>query len=146
MHHLQTKIEIAAPVDRVWSVLLSFGEYPKWNPHLVSVSGIPEVGQPLKVQVRQRGSSDVTVRPTVLVVQPHLELRWKGRFFFLPKFFEGEHYFKLKTTSTGGTLFHNGEVFSVMLVPLFRRMLDGPAKDAFVAANEALKRAAELPK
>jgi hypothetical protein len=49
----------------------------------------------------------------------------------------------LKQNLGGGVTFHQGENFSGILVPLFRRSLDGPTKQGFVAMNEALKREAE---
>ena len=39
-HELITRIEIAAPVERVWSILADFTQYPRWNPFIRSVSGI----------------------------------------------------------------------------------------------------------
>ncbi len=40
-------------------------------------------------------------------------------------------------------MFRQGETFSGLLVPLFRRSLAGATKQGFVAMNEALKREAE---
>jgi hypothetical protein len=80
----------------------------------------------------------------VLGLQPNRELRWKGK-LFLPGLFDGEHYFKLEARPGGGTTFHQGETFGGLLVPLFRRSLDGATKQGFVAMNEAVKREAEKP-
>ena len=84
-------------------------------------------------------------RPTVLAVQPNRELRWKGK-LLVPGLFDGEHYFKLEAKPAGGLTFHQGELFSGILVPLFRRSLDGATKQGFVAMNDALKREAEEPR
>jgi hypothetical protein len=81
-------------------------------------------------------------RPTLLAVSPMRELRWKGK-LVLPGVFDGEHYFQLENAPNGGVLFRQGEKFTGLLVPLFRKSLDGATKQGFVAMNEALKREAE---
>ena len=142
MHHLETQIEISAPAERVWSLLIDFPSYPRWNPFIRSIEGTLEVGQSLKVFIQPPGASGMRFRPTVLAVQPNRELRWKGK-LLLPGLFDGEHYFKLETKPGGGLTFHQGEIFSGILVLLLRRSLDGVTKKGFVAMNEALKREAE---
>ncbi|MHB8771755.1 MAG: SRPBCC family protein [Syntrophales bacterium] len=142
MHKLETQIEIAAPVERVWSLLIDFAAHSRWNPFVRSIEGIPEVGQSLKVFIQPPGSKGMQFRPTVLVVEPNRELRWKGK-LFLPGLFDGEHYFRLESKPGGGLTFRQGEMFSGILVPLVRRSLDSATKQGFVAMNEALKREAE---
>lgn len=81
-------------------------------------------------------------RPKVLAMEPGRELRWKGK-LLIAGLFDGEHTFKLASHSSGGVVFHQGEVFSGLLLPLFRRSLDGATRQGFVAMNETLKREAE---
>jgi len=113
MHRLEASIEINAPAERVWSLLMDFPSYPRWNPFVRSIEGNPAAGESLKV-----------------FIQP-------------PGLFDGEHYFKLEPKSSGRVLFHQGEVFSGLLVPLLRQSLDHETKQGFIAMNEALKREAE---
>ena len=142
MHRLETSIEIAATAGRVWSVLMDFAAYQRWNPFVRSIEGHAKVGQALSVHIQPPGSSGMRFRPTVLAVEPRRELRWKGK-LLLPGIFDGEHYFTLEPKSEGGVTFRQGEVFTGLLVPLFRGSLDGPTQEGFVAMNEALKREAE---
>lgn len=142
MHQLETQIEIEAPIDQVWSLLIDFRSYPRWNPFVRSIEGTLAVGQSLKVFIQPPGSCGMRFRPIVFGLQPNRELRWKGK-LFLPGLFDGEHYFKLEAKPGGGTTFHQGETFSGLLVPLFRSSLDGATKQGFVAMNEAVKREAE---
>lgn len=145
MHHLHTQIEIAAPVERVWSLLVDFPSHSRWNPFVRSIEGSLGVGQSLNVFIQPPGASGMRFRPTVLAVQPNRELRWKGK-LLVPGLFDGEHYFKLEVKPASRLIFHQGEIFSGILVPLFRRSLDGATKQGFVAMNEALKREAEAPR
>lgn len=142
MHHLETQITINASVERVWSLLVDFPSYAKWNPFVRSIEGRPEVGQSLNVFVQPPGNSGMRFRPTVLAVEANREFRWKGK-FLLPGLFDGEHYFRLEAKPDGGLIFHHGELFSGILVPLLRRSLDGATRQGFLAMNTALKREVE---
>ncbi|HEV7618193.1 MAG TPA: SRPBCC domain-containing protein [Burkholderiaceae bacterium] len=142
MHRIETQIEINAPAERVWSLLMDFPSYPRWNPFIRSIEGNPMVGQSLNVLIQPPGSKAMRFRPTVLKVEPNREFRWKGK-LLVPGLFDGEHYFKLEPKPGGGLVFRQGEVFSGLLVPLLKRSLDGATRQGFIAMNEALGREAE---
>lgn len=142
MHRIETQIVIEAPAELVWSLLLDFPSYSRWNPFIPSIAGLLEVGRPLKVFIQPPGANGMKFQPTLLTVEPNRELRWKGK-LLLPGLFDGEHYFLLESKPGGGLLFRQGEIFSGILVPLFKRSLDSVIKQGFVAMNEALKREAE---
>jgi hypothetical protein len=142
MHRLDTQIEIGAPAARVWSILMDFASYPRWNPFVRSLEGTPAVGQPLVAFIQPPGARGMTLRPKVITVEAEHQFRWKGKLLF-DGLFAGEHFFLLKPTSDGRVVFHQGELFTGALVPLLRRSLDGPTKQGFVAMNEAMKREAE---
>lgn len=142
MHKLETQIAIDASVERVWTLLTDFPSHSRWNPFIKSIEGIPAVGQTLKIFVQPPGSDGFRFRPTILTVKPRYELRWKGK-LIMPGLFDGEHYFQLEQNRDGGLLFRQGEIFSGILVPLFRRSLDDATQKGFVAMNEAIKHEAE---
>ena len=141
MQKIETQIEIAAPAGHVWSLLTDFASYPQWNPFIRSIEGQLEIGQQLNVFIQPVGSKGMRFKPSVLVVEPNRELRWKGK-LLLPGLFDGEHYFRIESRPQGA-IFFQGEVFTGILVPLFRRSLDGATKQGFIAMNEALKQKAE---
>ncbi|MFO0490463.1 MAG: SRPBCC family protein [Curvibacter sp.] len=142
MHLLETQITIDASVERVWSLLVDFPSYAKWNPFVRSIEGRAEVGQSLNVFIQPPRSGGMRFRPIVLVAEPNREFRWKGK-LLLSGLFDGEHYFKIEPKPGGGLILHQGELFSGILVPLFRRSLDGATREGFAAMNAALKREAE---
>ena len=142
MHSIETEIEIHASAERVWELLTDFASYPRWNPFVRSIEGELIVGRNLSVFIQPTGSSGMRFRPTLLAVSPSRELRWKGK-LLLPGVFDGEHFFKLETAPNRGVRFHQGERFTGLLVPLFRKSLDGATRQGFIAMNEALKREAE---
>jgi hypothetical protein len=142
MHLLETQIEIEASAERVWSLLIDFPAHARWNPFVRTIEGSLEVGKSLKVFIQPPGANGMRFRPKLLEVRPNRELRWKGK-FLLPGLFDGEHYFVVENRPQGGVIFRQGEIFSGILVPLFRNSLDGATKQGFVAMNEAIKREAE---
>ena len=128
---IRTAMDIAAPVEPVWSVLSDFDAYPDWNPFIIRVDGQPVAGTTLEaiIQPLHTGKAQ-TFRPTVLVARENEELRWRGR-LLIPGLFDGEHYFLIEETESG-TRFVHGEKFRGLLLLAFD-MTD------FIPSFEALK-------
>ena len=141
MHKIETHIEIAASATQIWSLLTDFQSYRYWNPFIRSVEGEVVVGKSLKVFIQPHSSKGMRFKPTVLAAEPNRELRWKGN-LLLPGLFDGEHYFKIESAPER-VVFHQGEVFTGILVPLFKSSLDGATKQGFISMNVALKHRAE---
>jgi len=142
MHEVTTEIEIDASAQRVWAVLIDFADHPNWNPFVREISGLPHVGEKLKVAIQPPGGKGMTFNPTVLVVTPEQELRWLGR-FIIPGLFDGEHYFRVVPLGPGKVRFIHGERFSGLLVMLAKSSLVSGVKAGFEAMNTALKAKAE---
>ena len=140
MRIIQTSIEIAASPSRVWEVLTDFPRHSEWNPFITSISGPLVPGEKLKVRIEPPGKGAMTFNPTVLIVEPERELRWKGK-VLINGLFDGEHSFRLER-SARGTRFEQGERFTGVLVPLLNGVF-GPTEQGFKAMNEHLKRRAE---
>jgi hypothetical protein len=139
MRLIETQIDIAAPVSRVWTVLIDFGAYPDWNPFIKEITGALRQGARLRVRIQPPGRRAMTFRPTLLTVSPHKELRWRGR---LPGLFYGEHAFRLG--DQGRTCrFYQSERFTGVPVPLFTRGLWDATQRGFEEMNVALKMRAE---
>jgi hypothetical protein len=141
-HEIITTIAIPAPPERVWRVLLDFARYPDWNPFVRSIEGQPTEGSELRVSIHPPGGKAMAFRPIVLRHWVGREIRWKGKLLF-PGLFDGEHYFTLTPGTDGSSLFTQGENFTGLLVPLFRRALDSGTKAGFEAMNAALKQRVE---
>jgi hypothetical protein len=141
-HQIETQVQIHAPAERVWSVLLDFPSHAQWNPFIRQIQGRAEVGEKLHVQIQPVGGSEMAFSPTVLVVKPYEEFRWKGQ-FIVPGLFDGEHYFLLRSDGAGGVSWVHGEKFSGLLVPFFRSSLETGTRAGFQTMNEALKKISE---
>ena len=122
MRTIEHVIDIPASPTTVWQVLTETDRYDEWNPFMTELSGEPAVGRRLRVTIRP-GRRSMTFRPTVLAIEEGRLIRWRGR-PGVPGIFDGEHELRLEANPDGGTRFVQREVFTGMLVPLARRVLD----------------------
>lgn len=139
---IATAVEIDAPPARVWEVLTDLPAYREWNPFIVEASGKVAVGETLSLQMVLPGRSPMTIEPTLLIVEPERELRWRGR-LFVPGLFDGEHAFLLTPLEGGRTRLDHVEDFAGLLLPLAKRLIHQETVESFHALDAALaKRAA----
>lgn len=138
---LRTEIEIEAPPQRVWDVLLDFQRYPEWNPFITAVEGEWTVGSRPSLVLSLPESGEMRIRPTVLRNETARELRWRG-VIGVAFLFSGEHFFSLEETSEGRTRLVHGEDFGGFLLRFLNGKLTETAR-AFVFMNHALKKRAE---
>src|SRR2546425_1585572 len=144
MLELRAEIEIDAPPERVWAVLLDFERFPDWNPFIRSIRGQARVGSRLDVLLGASGARPMRFRPTVKAVIPNRELRWLGR-LGLPRLFDGEHIFQIEPLGSMRTRFIQREQFRGLLVPLLARSLNRDARRGFEEMNRALQARINVP-
>jgi hypothetical protein len=138
MLELRTEIEIDAPAERVWAVLIDFERFPDWNPFIRRIHGNAQVGSRLDVLPGASGTRPMRFRPTVKAVVPNRELRWLGR-LGLPRLFDGEHIFQIEPLGPIRSRFVQRERFRGLLVPLLVRSLSRDARRGFEEMNRALQ-------
>ncbi|MCB0219780.1 MAG: SRPBCC domain-containing protein [Chrysiogenetes bacterium] len=135
--HIYTEIDIEAPREQVWAILVDNATYPEWNPYHVRVEGKMEVGEELVVELHKPNGNQLTIEPHVMRVVPLEELTWGGGLWGV---FNGEHVFLLNATSTGGTKLVQKEDFWGIAIPFAE--LD-TIEEGYNLMNEALKKRAE---
>ena len=136
-HKISTQITINASADKVWQVLTNFEAYKNWNPFLTHISGDLRIGGRLNIV-----ASGASFQPTVLKIEKEKEFRWLGH-LMTKGLFDGEHIFQLETQSDGKIKFIHEELFSGILVGLFRKKLDTDIVEGFQEMNQKLKELAE---
>jgi len=139
---LVSSMDIAAPAERVWEVLVDFAAFPAWNPFITQAEGRLKVGGRLTLRMQPVGGSAVTLRPTVVEVVEARRLRWRGR-VGVPGLFDADHLFTVEPSGAATSRLVQQEHFSGLLIPFFQRSLDRGTLPAFQAMNSALKDRAE---
>lgn len=139
---ITTSITINATAEKVWNILADFKNYPNWNPFITSINGELKEGSIIEATMVPPDASVMKFKPTLLVVEENKELRWKGK-LLVKGLFDGEHYFYITDNKNGTATFTQGEKFSGILVPLFKKMITVNTKNGFMLMNEALKKRAE---
>ena len=142
MEEIRTEIEIDAPVNEVWSILIDFKRHAEWNPFIREIAGELREGAQLQINLGPPGKRAMRFKPIVQMVEPQKAFRWLGHLFF-SGLFDGEHIFELETAGKNATRFIQREKFNGLLVKFFRKSLDTDIKNGFIAMNEALKKEAE---
>jgi hypothetical protein len=138
---LRTEIEIDATPKAVWEVLTDRSRYHEWNPFITEFTGELREGATLAVLIAPPDSSEMRFRPRVLRYREDHELRWCGTLGFA-WLFQGEHFFEVHESASGGTRFVHGEDFSGFLLKFLAGKLTNTAR-GFVLMNQALKRRVE---
>lgn len=136
---IQTQIHIQAPVNIVWKILMDFQNYPEWNPFICHISGEPQVGRQLQLEICPPDSSAMKFSPKVLECIKNQSFIWKGK-LLINGIFDGQHQFTLQEQAEGSTLLIHEEYFSGILV----RWIDlSKTEKGFQLMNDTLKKRAE---
>ena len=138
MKEIKTSILIKASPTAIWRVLLDFENYPKWNPFIKSISGIPEAGTKIKIKIHPPGQREMTFKPRLLKVKENKELLWIGHLIF-PGLFDSEHAFVIESIDGSRINFRQEETFSGIFVPVFWKSLYQHTRAGFIEMNQALK-------
>jgi hypothetical protein len=141
MKEVVTEIEINAPPERVWEILTDFAAWGKWNPFLYRVIGEANLGTQVRTFVKALGR-ETKLNCHINTLEPNRELRWEWHLLG-PGLYRGEHSFSIEPLEGNRVKFVNREVFSGLLVPLFRRSINRGTPSGFKAMDQALKERAE---
>lgn len=138
MKRVYATIQIAAAPMDVWTVLTDLSHYRKWHPLYPEASGEIAVGNRITLQNMAPNGRVRTVRPTILVVDPGVELTWKAT---IPGVIGGIHRFELSPEGNGTRLVQS-ETFAGILVPVSGHII-ARAEAGYHAVNKALKKRVE---
>ncbi|CAN5714677.1 hypothetical protein BH10BDE1_BH10BDE1_03630 [soil metagenome] len=136
-HRIEVQIEIDAAPAKVWPVLMSFAEYPEWNPFIIEAKGQGAVGEQMEIQIKPPGNEAVRFRNQILENKKNELLAWRGS-FLVRGLFDGTHYFRLEKVSETKTRFTQGEIFEGLFVGMLKGLLSNTEK-GFRSMNAALK-------
>jgi hypothetical protein len=141
MREFHSEIEIDAPPERVWGVLVHLGAYGEWNPFIVRAKGALDPGQRVEIEIHPPGAEPMPLRPLVLQVTPGKTLRWLNRVGFVG-LLDAEHAFLIEPLEPGRVRFVQRGIFRGFLSPFIGRRVQ-EIFEGVEAMNQALKRRAE---
>ena len=142
MKVLETEIDINAPREKVWNILVNFENYPQWNPFIKSIRGDLKVRKRLEVLIQLPGSKTFRVTPKVTSYKQFHRFSWLGS-VFIYGLFDGHHIFELEENGDQGIKFIHKEEFSGILVPLMWGQLKTKTREGFELMNQSIKELAE---
>jgi uncharacterized protein YndB with AHSA1/START domain len=129
--------EIAAPVDRVWTLLADANSYARWNGSLLSIEG--EIVEGGTVSLVPRANPGRTFKLRVSDVRAPTRMTWsEGMPLGL---FRGVRTFELQDRG-GSTVFSMREVYAGPLAALISRSIPDMT-ESFQQFADGLKEAAE---
>ena len=135
-------VEINAPIEKVWRVLLDFDRYGDWNPFTYKVETDLKIGSPVNLYVKlPRRGSKLQVEYIREVSEPNI-LSWgmtMGAEFLLTAVRE-QH---LKALGCECCTYQSTDAFSGVLTPVVKMLFSHSIRDGFNAMAYALKARAE---
>lgn len=141
MKRIHTQIDIDAPAEKVWDILLDFDRYPDWNPFILEASGQVIPDQKLRVTIKAPAMKAMTFKPRVVAAEDGRRLCWLGR-LGIPGLFDGQHCFELEPLGQDKVRFTHSERISGLLT-YFTAETIARTRQGFEFMNESLKRRAE---
>jgi uncharacterized protein YndB with AHSA1/START domain len=121
--------DIRAPAGKIWALLTSAKDFPRWNSTVSSLEGEIALGNKLELRVPV---SERTFSPQVTELQAPARMVWSDGF---APMFRGVRTYTLTENADGTTGFSMREVFSGLMLPMIRGSLPdfGPPFEQFAA-------------
>lgn len=138
---LKATIDIQAPPEEVWRVLLDFPAYLDWSRYLLSVTGPAVPGSYLHIRYGSERKFRF-LKALVLQVTPTKTFRWLSN-LGVPGLLDREHGFFLEYIFDGGTRLRQTVSFGGFLAPFLWRQLEPLTAEGCTDFNHAIKRRAE---
>jgi len=139
---ISDKVEIHAPREIVWDILVDLKRYPEWNPFTYRVDSTLRPGDPIDLYVRMPIRGDRLQTEQVKVVDRPRELSWgmKLGFEFLVKALREQHLEKVSDTSC---TYQTSDALAGLLTPLVVSLFKADMQNGFNSMAYALKTRAE---
>lgn len=133
-------IELEAPLEKVWTTIIDFKNYHRWNSQLSYLGGEVAPGGRLHLKLSVAGATPYEFKPAVSQWQDQAVFAWIARTGGIPRIFDGEHFFEMKTLGNGKTLLVNREEYRGVLSLLMQQLpMMKLAPQGFERMNQELK-------
>ncbi len=139
---IKTQVDIHASAQRVWQILTEFQDYPAWNPFITKIAGQTQEGENVRFWFTLPFGGSLPARATILNSLPEVELRWAGA-LPIPGLLRAEHYHVIEVLGINRVRFHQGEIFTGLLVAPFWPLFSARGVHLYEQSSLALKQRAE---
>lgn len=136
---VRTEIDIAAPPQAVWDVLVKIDGWPEWNTTVAKATGTAALDGDLDVTMfAEDGVSDgPRYQPKIIQLDAATHLEWRAT--MLAGFvFTNDKVVQLQPTATGTKVIHI-ERFSGMMLPLMTGVMNEGVPPILNTMNKDLK-------
>ena len=140
MNHITASLDIAAPPEAVWRVLVDWASYPDWNPTLRAIAGQPRKGAKITVSI----ASPVGTLPIAAVVTRfavNTGLTWHSK-LQVSGLFDRDHIIDVEPAA-GGSRITQTQTFAGVLAPGASVVATRTVRDGLARMNAALKERVE---
>lgn len=130
MKRFAAKTTIRATPEKVWSLLINVGDWPRWNTTVTDVKGTVAVGNKVAVWVKIAPGQAFPVKVTTLDAPRRMV--WRGG-MPIAALFKGERTYTLTPKGDAEVDFSMEEVYDGLLAPLITKAIPDlqPAFDEF---------------
>lgn len=143
---INEKVEINAPIDKVWAAVIDFDSYSEWNSQLEYLGGEVKPDGQLHLRLSAKGADSYEFKPTVSHWKENEKFAWLAITGF-PKVFDGEHFFELEQIDENTTFVINREEYRGVMSLIMKNLpMMKTAPEGFRKMNMELKNYIESKK
>jgi hypothetical protein len=135
-------VEIDAPVERVWSVLVDFPNYGEWNRFCPGIECSGELGSKVVMDVRFPGQKPIKQVEVLNVLEPPHRLAW-GVIMGSRAILVANRYQTLEALGPERTRYTTIDYMSGLIAPLVNLVYAEKIRAGFQLAADGLKEYAE---
>ena len=118
---INKKMEINAPVEKVWATIIDFESYSEWNSQLEYLGGTVEPGGQLHLKLSAAGAEPYEFKPTISNWEENKRFAWLAR-TGVQRIFDGEHFFELEKIDDSTTRVTNREEYRGVLSLIMKNL------------------------
>ncbi len=144
MFTLKHSLEIEAPPERVWEILMDFDRYPEWNPYILSFRTSGAIGSRFDLCIVQPNwKKPMNLRPILADLDPaERELRWRYS-VGMRGLFDTDHSLCVIARGESACRVLHSERFTGVFAFLFPAAARKAKRSTFQLMNKALRKRAE---
>jgi hypothetical protein len=135
-------VEIDAPVERVWDILVDFPSYGAWNRFCPAVTCTGELGAKVVMDVRFPGQKPIRQVEVLNVLEPPHRLAW-GVIMGSRALLVANRYQTLEAIGQGRTRYTTIDYMSGLVAPIVKVLYAEKVRAGFQLAADGLKEYAE---